>query len=256
MHVRVIRARYASWILSGLFVAAALILGCENRDVVVGTGPSEVVEKVPDRSETTGRGQANLYGLGNPFVLSTVSRLKERRAVANAIERIELLGLELDPGGSFILEWIDNDGVTMGTFISAVAGPSGSESAFIACVERNGQIALAPAIFTSSPTRRSGSYLKLAENLWMNSDPFGSVHRSPQDTARFDQRFWNDFWSCIVISAPSEATACAVTCVYLGPSYVHCLMTCITTQAVTTAVRCFISTSLAQSVGDKDKEVD
>jgi hypothetical protein len=256
MQVRDIRARYAWWILGGLFVAAALILGCENRDVVVGIAPNETIEKIPDRSETTSRGQSNLYGLGNPFVTSTVSRLVALRPVANAIERLDLLGLKLDPGGSFILEWIDNDGAAVATFISATAGPSGSESAIIACIERGGQLAVAPAIFSSSPSKRSGEYRKIADELWMNPVPFGRKSRSSEGAARFDDEFWNDFWNCVVIHIPTEAAACTVSCAFVFSMYPQCLVTCISTQAVTTAVRCFLSTSLAQSIGGKDLKVE
>ncbi len=256
MQVKSVRMRYMWWCLSGLFLATALILGCESRDVVIGAPPTEVVEKIPDRSEATSRGQANLYGLGNPFVTSTVSRLIERHAVADAIVRLEMLGLTLDPGGSFVLEWIDEDGVVTGTFISATAGPPGSESATIACIERDGEISIAPAIFSSSPTHNSGEYRKLADDLWMNPVPFGPKSRSSQDTARFDDKFWNDFWSCIVIHIPAEAGACAVACTLFIPGYMHCVVSCVSAQALTTTVRCLFVSAMAQQSGNKDKNVD
>ena len=126
----------------------------------------------------------------------------------------------------------------------------------IACIERGGRITIAPAIFSPTPTARSGEYVNLVNGVWMNTTLFGEMGRSSQDSARLDQRFWNEFWNCIVTNVPSEAAACGLTCTLFLPAYGQCLFTCITSQAVTTAVRCLLTTSLAQSLDNQEREVE
>lgn len=233
---------------------AATLTGCQNREVVTGEDIPPPVVKEPDVSEHTSRLQADLYGSGNPYTVATVERLLARDDVSDAVVQLQAYGMKLSEEESYVLEGtVPGEGAAV-TFIPfSPSGENWNESAILACVEHNGELSLAPALFDTTPPRGAGDYTKIAEGLWMAPIGVEGALRSSEDAQRFSAEFWSEWIDCVSDNIPQVVTGCYAVCVFMTIGYVHCVFTCISSQSLYTTVWCFVRTLLAQSLDDPER---
>lgn len=233
-------------------IVIAAIAGCADGDV--STGPesppaTQAIDKVPDLTEVTSRGESNLYSAGNPYTDVTVKRLLESNDVSRAVARFQDMGMRVAPEDCVVIEGINKEGTVTAAFITlAPRAPDAVESGVLLCVEGGGERVLVPATFATEPVR-TGDYTWIADGVWMNGTPFLGPDASPEDTERWSSNEWGRLFDCLLSSAPGPVLSCSVSCLIAGPGYTECLVVCASTQALTAVVRCVTAILIS---GDKD----
>jgi hypothetical protein len=222
-----------------LLISFVSMLACQGDEAPVIVSSADQPPD-PGDIEDDGKTRGELYSAGNPYHDNIFEDLLQQPGLSTVVSTFEARGFELSPASCFTIDGDDGESAGTVTFVILEgAGRVSDLTVMIACFDIDGVTGVSPAVFSVYEPDDPTDWTLIDGYGWMKTDGPGGINRS---ATRLNEWSWPYFWDCMKLAAPGPVVGCSISCVMVGPGYLHCLTVCVASQAVVATVTCMIKT--------------